>query len=280
MSHFVKETEYNGRKIKLLGMKKILFLVLVITTISASSQTLLTIANDFHVKTIEGTPIFLYPILDEDNMIVVIDFFSTTCGPCQDFADDFQRSYEDFGENSGNVYFMGINWGNDNHGVYEFDSIFGLTYPTISGTQGGGNIAFNDYQIQAYPTVIVIKPDHEISNQFIWEPSTENINEAVLAAGGLLASGIEISEKRNNLMIFPNPANISTTINLSLNYPDNIYLDVVNSNGQIVFQKVEHLNSGSNSINLNVSEYKSGIYLVRMISEEGRIYSSKLVVSR
>ena len=81
-------------------MKNTLFLVILITTISASSQTLLTEANDFHVKTIEGTPIYLFPILDEENMIVVIDFFSTTCGPCQDFADDFQRSYEDFGEAS------------------------------------------------------------------------------------------------------------------------------------------------------------------------------------
>lgn len=261
-------------------MRKLLFFTLLITTISVSSQTILTEANDFHIKTIEGTPIFLFPILDEENMIVVIDFFSTTCGPCQDYADDFQRSYEDFGENLGNVYFMGINWGNDNQGVHEFDSIFGLTYPTISGTQGGGNIVFNDYQIQAYPTVIIIKPDHEISNQFVWEPSTENINEAVLMAGGLLASGIEISENRNDLMVFPNPANISTTISISIEYPVDLYLDVLNSNGQIVFQKVEHLKSGTNNINLNVSEYKSGIYLIRLVSEEGKIYSSKLVVSR
>ncbi len=124
-------------------MRKIWFLILLLGSITASSQTLLTEANDFSVKTLEGETIYLFPLLDEENMIVVIDFFSTTCGPCQDYADDFQRSYENFGSNTGNVYFMGINWGNDNEGVHEFDSIFGLTYPTASGTQGGGNIVFN-----------------------------------------------------------------------------------------------------------------------------------------
>jgi len=261
-------------------MKKLLFFTLLIATISASSQTLLTEANDFHVKTIEGEPIFLFPILDTDNMIVVIDFFSTTCGPCQDYADDFQRSYEDFGSNMGNVYFMGINWGNNNQGVHEFDSIFGLTFPTASGTQGGGNIVFNDYQIQAYPTVIVIKPDHEISNQHVWLPTTENINDAVLAAGGLLVGKTEIAENKNALLISPNPAISKTTIRVVMENPDEIYLDVLNSSGQIVYQNVNHLNAGSNSIELNVSEYNSGIYFIRIVTDSGIRYSTKLFVGR
>ena len=94
-------------------MKKIfllLFAVLIVRGIMA--QTLLTEAEDFHVKTIDGVPIWLFPLLDDEEQIVVIDFFSTTCGPCQDYADDFQRSYEAFGSNTGNVYHMGINWGN------------------------------------------------------------------------------------------------------------------------------------------------------------------------
>lgn len=261
-------------------MKRLLFLALLITTISASSQTLLTEANDFHIKTIEGEPIFLFPILDTDNMIVVIDFFSTSCGPCQDYADDFQRSYEDFGSNLGNVYFVGINWGSDNQGVHEFDSIFGLTYPTASGLQGGGNIVFDDYQIQSYPTVIVIKPDHEISNQHVWLPTTENINDAVLAAGGLLVGKKEIDENKNSLLVFPNPANNYTTVSLSIEKASDLYLDILNSNGQIIYQNVNHLNAGSNSIEINVSEYKSGIYFIRMVTEDGIIYSSKLFVNR
>ncbi len=259
-------------------MKKLLILLFFSITLSSNSQTLLTEANDFNVKTIDGLPIFLFPILDDSNMIVVIDFFSTTCGPCQDYAPDFQQSYEDFGSNNNNVYFMGINWGSDNQGVWAFDSIYGLTYPTASGTQGGGNIVFNDYQIQAYPTVIVIKPDHFISNQHVWYPTNENINEAVIEAGGILVGEKKINDLERSLSVFPNPAQNEVAINITLDKPTDIYLDILNSNGQIVFQNTEYLLDGQNSIQLDISIYKSGIYFLRMISTEGIVYSKKLII--
>lgn len=246
----------------------------------ANTQTLLTEANNFHVKTIYGLPIYLFPILDDSNMIVVIDFFSTTCAPCQDYAPDFQQSYEDFGSNTSNVYFMGINWGNDNQGVREFDSIYGLTFPTASGSQGGGNIVFNDYQIQSYPTVIVIQPDHFISNQHVWYPTTENINEAVIDAGGILVGEKEIIDKENSFSFFPNPAISITTINIVLDKPVDIYIDLLNSNGQIVFQKTEYMQAGKNSIELDVSDFTAGIYFLRMISDKGVVGVKKLLVGR
>lgn len=261
-------------------MKKILTLLLLGMALMANTQTLLTEANDFHIKTIDGLPIYLFPILDDSNMIVVIDFFSTTCAPCQEYAPDFQQSYEDFGSNTSNVYFMGINWGNDNQGVREFDSIFGLTFPTASGSQGGGNIVFNDYQIQSYPTVIVIKPDHEISNQHVWVPSTENINEAVIEAGGIIVGNDEINKEENSFSLFPNPAQNTTKISLVLDKPSDIYIDVLNLNGQIVFQNTRYLQAGTNSIKLDVSLFEAGIYFIRIITEQGKVISKKLIVGR
>ena len=261
-------------------MKKLLILFLLGLALVAESQTLLTEANDFHVKTIDGLSIYLFPILDDSNMIVVIDFFSTTCGPCQDYAPDFQQSYEDFGSNTNNVYFMGINWGNDNQGVREFDSIFGLTFPTASGSQGGGNIVFNDYQIQSYPTVIVIKPDHFISNQHVWYPTNENINAAVIEAGGVLVGEKEIIDKEDNFSFFPNPVQNTATISITLRNSADIYFDLLNSNGQIVFQNTEYLKAGTNSIKLDVSDFETGIYFLRMISAEGVVSGKKLIISR
>lgn len=253
-------------------MKKLLLLYLLLLTFGLKAQTLLTEANDFHIKTIEGDPIYLFPILDDDEQIVVIDFFSTSCGPCQDFAPDFQQSYLDFGENQGNVYFMGINWGNDNLGVHEFDSIFGLTYPTASGVQGGGNIVFLDYQIQSYPTVIVIKPDHQISNQYVWEPSTENINAAVIEAGGLMVGKEEI--KSSTFKVYPNPAKDFIYVQLK-NSDDETYFDIINLNGEIVYQEV--LQKNNKRINLNLN---AGLYNLRLINKDGKSETSKLIINR
>ena len=43
-----------------------------------------------------------------------------------------------------------------------------MTYPTISGVEGGGTAICNAYGIPAYPTVIIIAPDHSIVVQDIW----------------------------------------------------------------------------------------------------------------
>jgi thiol-disulfide isomerase/thioredoxin len=271
--HFIVNTLNKSQNIK--NMKHFFLLFLILSGISANSQTLLTEAVDFHVKTIEGTPIFLFPLLDDDDMIVVIDFFSTTCGPCQDYAPDFQQSYEDFGENTSNVYFMGINWGNDNEGVREFDSVFGLTYPTASGVQGGGNIVFNDYQIQSYPTVIVVKPDHQISNQYVWLPTTENINQAVIDAGGVMVGNKENLDRKLN--VFPNPAGDRVNIEFSDITQDEIYLDIISSGGQIVYQDVARLGN-NNSISIDIHDFEKGIYFVRVISSEGKMETMRLLV--
>jgi len=198
-------------------MKKITLLFFaVFYLLILNAQTPLTEAVNFHVKTVDGETIWLFPLLDDENKFVVIDFFSTTCSSCQDYAPDFQAVYEDFGENQGNVYFLGLNWGSDNEGVREFDSIYGLTCPTVSGTQGGGNIVFNDYQIASYPTVILITPDHQIVEQYIWPPSEQNITDAIIAAGGEYVGIAKHSKWAGDIRIYPNPASEEVSVGFTL----------------------------------------------------------------
>lgn len=45
-------------------------------------------------------------------------------------------------------------------------------YPSISGTEGGGTAICNAYGIGAYPTHIIIAPDHQIIEQDIWPVSS------------------------------------------------------------------------------------------------------------
>jgi thiol-disulfide isomerase/thioredoxin len=229
--------------------QKLTLIILAFTLITGiKAQTILEEAVNFHVKTIHGEPIWLFPLLDDENKTVVIDFFSTTCGPCQDYAPDFQTCYEDFGYNEGNVYFLGINWGNDNLGVFEFDSIFGLTFLSVRGSQGGGNTVYNDYDIQSYPTVIVITPDHNITEQHVWPPDLETITNAVIAASGIYVDIPENPVNEKKLVVYPNPVNDFGKVKILQDDLLNVYVSIANSVGQIVYTSGAILNSNNENI--------------------------------
>ena len=261
---------------------KRLFVLLFTLTMSGFlyAQTPLTEAVDFHLKTIEGETIYLYPLLDDDK-IVVIDFFSTTCGPCQDYAPDFQEAYEEFGENQSNVFFMGINWGDDNDGVNEFDSVFGLTYPSVSGTQGGGNNVFNDYQILSYPTVIIITPDHQIVEQYIWPPTSDSIINAVIKAGGMYVGVDERVQTVADAVVYPNPVTEKAFLKINITSAANIQLEIVDLLGNILFSsEKQFVGKGSNKIEIPVSGLINGLYFVRLNINDTEVITSCFVIAR
>lgn len=258
-----------------------LILLTIITLIigSITAQTNLTEAVDITVKTTYGESISLFPLLDIENQIVVIDFFSTTCAPCIDYAPDFQACYEKFGYNEGNVYFLGINWGNDNAGVLEFDSIYGLTYPTASGIEGGGNIAFNTYDVVSYPTVIVITPDHNIVEQYIWYPTEENITDAVIAVGGIIVGTTNLISNKTETKVFPVPIQNIGIIELELQKSTNIQISIFNLIGQQVYiSDIQSYVKGKAQISFSVDGLENGYYFVKINSDNGPIATSKITV--
>lgn len=260
-------------------MKKILFtflfIILFVPVKQMFSQTTLDTAVNFHVKTIEGDPLWLFDILDNDNKIVVIDFFSTGCSYCQTYAPDFQASYEDFGENSSNVYYMGINWGADNEEVRIFDSTYNLTYPSISGVQGGGNGVFTDYNILSYPTVIVIVPeDHIIKNKEITPPLRDSINKAVIAAGGIMV-GIEEENKGEELTIYPNPVGDIAFVKMNFSPKTNIKVSVFDLYGRSVVS-TRTISKGNTHFSVNMQHLNNGIYFIR-ITYNHRVVTRQII---
>jgi len=260
-------------------MKKFTLFILSIFYLSVFSQTTLTEAVDFHVKTIDGETIYLFPLLDNNHQIVVIDFFSTSCGPCQDYAPDFQACYEKFGSNQGNVYFMGLNWGNDNDGVREFDSIFGLTYPSVSGSQGGGNLVYTDYNILSYPTVIVITPDHQIVEQYIWLPDEANITEAIVNAGGLIVGMNELYTRENSIQVFPQPAHDFVNVSLEVKSGISITFNLYQLTGKMIYsQNFQAHSDGVEQVRIPLTGLADGMYLLKIGDEAGPITTRKVTV--
>jgi PKD repeat protein len=172
--------------LKICQMKKILLLTLVAGIFSfsnISAQTPLTEAVDFTVTTVEGETINLFTLLD-NGQHVLIDFFFTTCGPCQQAAPHINEAYLALGCNEGDVYFIAMNYSNTDAQCIQFDETFGVEYPTVSGLEGGGDAVNSDYGISLYPTVILIAPNHDIIEQDIWPiPNAQAVITPILNAG-------------------------------------------------------------------------------------------------
>jgi thiol-disulfide isomerase/thioredoxin len=255
-----------------------IFVLLLILFTQLSAQTPLTEAVEFNVKTLESETIRLFPLLDAGN-IVVIDFFSTSCGPCQTFAYDFEMAYHNFGSNQGNVFFLAINYNSDNEGVRIFDSIFNITLPSASGIEGGGNAVYEAYQISAYPTVIVITPDHQIAEQFIWEPTAENITNAVVNAGGTLVGERENGLDSGVVSLFPNP--VEDVLNL---------LFVAKQSGLISYRMIDlsgrvcllaenlSVSTGSNQWIIDVKRLTAGVYFLELTNKNDHVMMKKIII--
>lgn len=260
-------------------MKRTLVIFMLAITFSLSAQTQLTEAVDFSAKDIHGETLHLFEFL-EDGKLVVIDFFSTTCGPCGEYAPQIQESYEDFGSNQGNVIFMGIAWGDDNASVQYFDSVYGITYPSVSGFEGGGNEIINMYDIISYPTVILIHPDGSILNQYIWEPTTENINSEILAAGGIPVGREEISKKmKKYLNFFPNPAKDFISLHYESSGKGINKLEIFDVNGKNVLSK-KMSTFDNNPARVSLSHLREGSYFIRYLKDNRVINTEMLIISR
>jgi len=262
-------------------MKKLflLFTIALFMPYFSMSQATIDTAIDFNVKAIDGTTINLFHILDDENKIVVIDFFSVTCGPCQEYAPDFQQSYLDFGENNGNVFHMGINWGATIEQVQNFCETFGITYPTVSGVQGGGNEVYTDYGILSYPTVIIIDPEtHLLVRKKIYPPTVDSLNNAIVKAGGILVGITQNAIKSSNHKIYPIPASEKVNIDINSTQSSSIFIDIYDITGKTIFSK--HLNNNSKNIHttVDISGIEKGIYFVK-INYDNKTFVNKLIIN-
>lgn len=241
-----------------------IFIVSLFLSTFTYAQTPHTVAPNFSVKTLKGDMIELYALLAE-NKIVVVDFFSTSCGPCQTFAYDFEMAYQNFGSNSGNVFFLGVNYNGTNEDVIYFDSVYNITLPSASGLDGGGNMAYDIFQIGSYPTVVVIKPDMNIASQRVWEPTSANITEIVINAGGTLVGQSEqLYANGNILKVYPNPVQNEALVTLNLKQEESITLTIKNILGQTIqsITTSEVMPKGLGTRTINVQGLESGIYIV------------------
>lgn len=255
-------------------MKKIytLFAAAFLFAGAAGAQTTLTTAVDFTATDINGNTFNLFNKLDEGKH-VVIDFFFTTCGPCQQTAPKFHEAFMNYGSNSPNaqIYFVSINR-DDNNAVFQTWEATHMSptgpYPRgISGTQGsatGGPQTFASvYGVSAYPTMILIAPNRSILEQDMWPISTAADFTTYFQSHGLnpMPSSLNaLSNEENLISVYPNP--VADNLNITVQKGIISNLEVVNILGEVVSS--EMYSSLQTSCILETAQLSPGTYFARV----------------
>jgi hypothetical protein len=254
--------------------KFLLIVILSVFAYTVKAQTPLTTAVDFTVTTVDGPTFNLFNTLAA-NKYVCIDFFYYGCVPCQQTAPKVNGAYEYFGCNTSNVYFIGINNSDNTTTTISFGTDFGAHYPAASGLDGGGAAVNTTYGITAYPTVILIAPNHDIVEQDIWPiADAAYLYNLIQGHGGVPAScpsGIEENQKGNLSQItnvFPNPANEDVQLTLNLKESGTVTLLVVDVMGKLVYRSTDQkMVQGRNNIGIPLTDIGNGMYYIQMINE-------------
>lgn len=265
------------------NLQNYIILLLVFSFSQLNAQSGLSEAEDFSVKDVTGEMHFLNSYL-EQGKIVVLPFFTTTCGSCNIYTPEIVLSHQDFGCNQGDVFFLGINWGANNIGVTDFISVHAVGYPCASGIEGTGNDINELYEIESHITCLVIMPSGEIVGQFFGPnayPTRDSLNSLLLNLGAHMyncsVGTQQIEHKDNQITIAPNPIHNHTQLLVNIEKSGLYQLEILNNTGQQIKYISTYFDSQSNIINLNLEDLEEGLYLIRLYQEGNLITSEKLL---
>lgn len=100
---------------------------------------------------------------DYEGKVVFLNFWASWCGPCKREMPHIQELYEEYGENTEEVIFLGIanpkssdypyNQDSDEETLKTFLEDGGYTFPVVFDTTGE---VFTGYRIQSFPTTFMI----------------------------------------------------------------------------------------------------------------------------
>lgn len=258
-------------------MKKAIILFVTCLTMQLNAQVGST-ATDFSGTDTHGNPINLFDILD-NGQHVVLDFFFTTCTPCIFYTPQVNAAYEKYGCNTGEVYFLSVDFNDTDAEVLAYENEHDIEYPAISGLDGGGNSIVSQYGIQGFPTFYTIHPNREIVA--VIDPPTVvvfdfyfnqlGINESVCN------SGVEEFQTSNDFGLYPVPAvSDFVTVDLRQSFFGDAAYEIIDAMGRTV--KKASIEMFGSSLALPIGDLSSGQYMMKIKPNGSAISYAKTFV--
>jgi hypothetical protein len=129
-------------------------------------------------------------------------------------------------------------------------------YTDVNGRYTFNNLALGTYKIYAEEINKVPSPLNVTLTAN--NPSQDNVNVSVNSNSAV--TGLKDLQDIYVEGIFPNPVADKTTVNISLNQNSKVLMTLTDVNGRLLQNKNLDLSSGTNQINLDLSNEAAGIY--------------------
>jgi len=288
-------------------MIKNLLTILLVTIVTFSfAQTTQRLSPDFTAISIENDTMTLSDILLEQQKYVAIEFFFNESFLCQETSPIVTEAYLNLGLNQTDVVFISVNVGNDSTQCKHYMDSLSLQTPIIAGANGGSDIA-EAYDVQSFPTLILISPSlpdtlmaidsiprdttiggvdttvidlvpyqYNIVENDIWPITTvDDILSVLTSYNGITGITNPTEKTFNSFVVFPNPSH--GEINLSSDVlSGNFDYQIIDLSGKIVYSQALSLTKNQTKT-LNVSFLKKGIYFVKLQKDTYQ-FVEKLVI--
>ncbi len=271
-------------------MKK-LFTLVVATGLfftQAKAQLSLNVgdtAPDWTVTDAHGNSHNLYSIT-ASGKTVLIDFFFTTCGPCQGVAPTITEFYNKYGCNDGDVFVISIDDRSSDADVLNFESSYSGTNPgpAVSGNDGGGDAVATAYGPSAFPTVCIIGTDNKVKNKDIWPISGIAEIEAAFASSNITiteqacTNSIKEETTLNEVSLYPNPTSDVANLSFTATEANEVEVNIYNLVGELVSTKTVFPTVGENVVEVSTADLTNGQYLVKVMADQKEFVSKTLSV--
>lgn len=248
---------------------------------------------DFTAITMEKDTFNLVEFWNENpEKYVALEFFFTESQFCQEISPMVDSAYQYFGNNEHDIHFLSINMGNDSLACKKYIDSLSIQHGVAPGIGGNGNEITNAFEIQSFPTLILMSLDSvtyidtimaddtinsieilhtNIIIQDIWPIiyATDIIDTILIADSTIYpstaqqANGIFNPENSlSSLFIYPNPADEMINIEVS-DFDSEINYQIFDLSGRLFLNGQENIQN-SQEIQINISQLQEGIYFLRL----------------
>lgn len=262
-------------------MKRIILAVFILVFltnhIKISAQPILNeTVSDFTVYDIHGNMHNLYDYLNEGKF-VCIDLFGVDCTSCIELVPVLDSLYHDYGCNQADFILLAINYDNTNLEVSQNEQLYGITYPAISGLEGGGKNVYLDWNIEYWPQLLLIHPDKTFVANItpITRPNIDIVlnNFGIQEAECSSENVVNLFSQSTELEIYPNPSSDFISVLLpDYPYHDEYLYKIIDLFGKTLLEGKGKIDS-----KICISALKTGVYFLE-ITQSNKSYSQKLII--